>query len=291
MSFTTWNSLTPECAKSPFPIEKNAENLRLDKRDLYLRGFGFYGEDREVDFQRTPRPILEIQIIQCCTTTMTGTAPSQDFFLSLEISRRTECLLIITALTERSDTLSMDLRCMNSECEEEMEMDVSLKELSNLRKDTDNSPQCEMDWENEIFNFRRPTGEDQLLWLNQAFSNEHDAVHTMIKTLLVDNSRDVVGQLLEDDQFLNSVDKTMRKMDPLVDFPVRVVCPYCGTQNNQHVDLGRHALNKLYGAQTALFETIHSLATWYHWSERDILTMQPHLRVRYLKLIEKEKNN
>ena len=73
--------------------------------------------------------------------------------------------------------------------------------------------------------------------------------------------------------------------DPLVDFHLTLVCPGCGQRHDYRVDLEMTALEVLRRAQLRLVDTVHVLASSYHWTEREIIALPPSRRNTYLGLI------
>jgi phage FluMu protein Com len=66
---------------------------------------------------------------------------------------------------------------------------------------------------------------------------------------------------------------------------VQATCPECKQANFVEVD----PYMCLQQGQTNLFSEIHILASTYHWSETDILSMHKSRRQRYLKLIDRSR--
>ncbi|HBL57096.1 MAG TPA: hypothetical protein DDZ80_00510 [Cyanobacteria bacterium UBA8803] len=113
----------------------------------------------------------------------------------------------------------------------------------------------------------------------------------MVQTLLMVEQRagfEVVCS--QETHWLQRLNQVMEDLDPLVNFSLQVICPYCGTENLQDFDLGAWALQQLEQAQQQLLITVHRLASYYHWSEAEIFAIPPWRRSRYLALIEREEN-
>ena len=139
----------------PFPdIPGEAKPLE----NLWLRPFGLLAEDCEVNFAQIVRPHLEIQILQCCTYNGEGETPNPEFFWNLDISKRTECLAIVAALGEVSEEVTLDLRCRNPDCREEMELELTREELAGLQKQTGGNSRIKVCLGDRIFSLRKPRG-------------------------------------------------------------------------------------------------------------------------------------
>jgi hypothetical protein len=281
----------------PFPQISEAIKHQFSLGDLSLRRFGILAQDCEINFNQPLRPYLEVQILECCTCNSNNITPDRDFFWSLELGTRIECLLAIACgsaqgaiatIPDRSE-FTIPLRCLNPDCKEPIEIDFSMEELSSLQA------QKESDIVTEIggkrFSIRKPTGFDQLHWLKQSFPDEKSAVQTMLQTLLTEEQRATFDPAaLAGENWVQVFNQAMEDIDPLVNFKVRVNCPYCGFQDTHPIDLGEFSLQRLRNAQKQLLETIHRLASRYHWSEQEISALPAWRRDYYLALIDREVN-
>ncbi|MDJ0675860.1 MAG: hypothetical protein QNJ36_10840 [Calothrix sp. MO_167.B42] len=258
------------------------------KIELSLRPFAWLAEDLQIDFQQT-RPHLETQILECCISNREGSKLDRGFFWNLEIGKRIEYLLILATLPHNSQ-FGVNLRCLNLECQQQMEIEFPLSSLIDLQHQSENK-NPEIAFASENFSLRKPTGNDQLAWLHQVFSDESSAIMAMVQTLLPAEQKSAFQQGCSQHQdWIQTLNQVMEESDPLVNFSLQVNCPYCNTQNLQDFDLGAWALQQLYGAQQQLLVTIHRLAWHYHWSESEIFAIPPWRRSRYLDLINREEN-
>ena len=257
--------------------------------ELSLRPFGWLAEDLAIDFQQTRRPHLETQILECCISNQEGTKLNPGFFWNWEIGKRTEYLLVLATLPNNSQ-FSVNLYCSNPECQKQMEIELPLSALIHLQHQSE-LKKPKISWENENFSLRKPTGNDQLAWLEQSFGDESSAIMAMVQTLLPAEQQSAFQQgYSEDKDWIVMLNRVMEESDPLVNFSFQMNCPYCHSQNLQDFDLGVWALKQLYKAQQQLLVTIHRLARHYHWSESEIFAIPPWRRARYLELINREEN-
>jgi hypothetical protein len=280
------------CRSAKFPMISETLRDRFSVGEILLRSFGIFAEDREIDFDLTPRPMLETQIVRCCTQSKEMTPPKEDFFWELDVSTRIQCLLIIAALGEEAEQLIVDVQCQNQDCRQEMELEFSIEELARMQPKEDRSGLIRVRVGEDELVFRRPTGRDQLDWLSRSYANTKAAVKSMAKTLIVgDRSEALRVWEMEclDDASMRAIGVALTAADPLVNFIVRTRCPDCGRDNTHSLDLGLLALGKLRGKQDRLLETIHALASRYHWTEDQILAIPLWRRSRFLAMIEKEK--
>ena len=260
-----------------------------EKPELFMRPFGWCVEDLEVNFEQACRPELETHILACCMHNREGKTPDRVFFWTLEIGKRTEYLLTLATLPNGSQ-INSNLRCSNSACQQQMEVVIPLLELTRLQQQSE-TPNTEIMIGNEHFSIRKPTGNDQVAWLEQQFPDETSATLAIVQTLLPDEQKSAFKQVCsQEEDWIQRFDRAMEASDPLVNFSLQVNCPYCETENLQDFDLGVWAIRQLYGVQQHLLATVHRLASYYHWSESEIFAIPPWRRLRYLALIEREGN-
>lgn len=88
-----------------------------------------------------------------------------------------------------------------------------------------------------------------------------------------------------DDEDLAAIEAALEEVAPEVALRARVRCPQCGHDNDVWVDpyLG------LRGHDEELFVEIHTLASTYHWSEAELLSLPPERRRLYLRLVDRSR--
>lgn len=77
----------------------------------------------------------------------------------------------------------------------------------------------------------------------------------------------------------------MARRDPQAEIELELACPVCGNAFSVVFDTASFFLQELDERATRLLHDVHTLATHYHWSERDILQMPRRRRDRYLELV------
>lgn len=268
----------------PFPAVPEALKNRHSIAELALRPFGIYERDLSVDFNALPRPFLVTEILDCCTRDARGQSVGREFFWELTVGTRIECLLrLVLGSTEE---IPLALHC--PACGGELEIELTTSEISELQQQADDDDVVVNDGRVRL---RRPTGNDQLVWLGQGLASEADALRQMIATLIVEGSeRRLFGKgFLGEGAELEEIGRVMDEHDPLVNFSVQVQCPDCGREHMCEVDLEELSLNRLRQAQFQLLATVHRLARYYHWSEEEIFKVPYWRRDHYLNLVEREK--
>ncbi len=271
-----------------FPTVPGSIGTRYSVKELSLRPFGLFKEDLEIDFNEKRRPCLITGILACCTRDRNKGTPENDFFWDLTIGKRIECVLAIV-MSGRGAGLPVHPRCLNSMCGEPMEIEFSMEEIVALQHQNDDVDPLAIRIDGRELRFRKPTGRDQLGWLETWFPDENGAVKTMIQTLWCKEEKPGLHHEVSiPDQWVRTIDQAMTKIDPLVNFTLTIHCPHCDGEGLYAINLEDHLLHELHKAQENLIGTIHCLAAHYHWSEEQILSIPPWRRLQYLSLIENQ---
>ena len=263
-----------------FPGIPGSHASRYGIRHLQLRPFGRAPGDIEIDFQQPLRPYLVTQVLQCCT--IDGTDSGSDFFWDLPLSKRIEALLAI-ATSGGVENLTLQFRCSRQTCAELIEVELSMEEIVQLQPPDEHDTGFRIPVNGTDCFFRKPTGSDQLHWLEASFADEDEAAAAMIRTLWVSPPE---PELPLDPKNIETIDEGMKEMDPLVHFNITVCCPLCSEKSACAVDLEDFLLRRLHKVQQGLLYDIHCLASSYHWSEGQILALSPRRRAYYLSLID-----
>ena len=258
--------------------------------DLVLRPFGLYESDLNVDFSRSPRPFLVTEILDCCTTNVGKGKVAPEFFWSLTVGKRIECLLNLLSLGAAKQ-IPFTFVCPNKACSQELEIEISIREITAVQAQAYETEPVPVPLENGSLALRRPTGKDQLAWAKSAFTNKEAATKAMLGTVLLEYpDQAAIEAGVIPSELAQMVERALEEFDPLVNFTQPVNCFSCGSESLLEIDLEEFSLRRLRQAQMRLLASVHKLAAHYHWSEREIFSVPYWRRVRYLSLIEKEKN-
>jgi hypothetical protein len=238
-----------------------------------LRPFGTSLEDLEVDLTSEDRVRVVTDVLAACGP------PGRDleFYWDLPVSARTAGLLGLAAL-DGADAIDVELRC--PDCSQPLEISLGVDEL--LDREGSAIDRLTLVAESGVvMELRRPTGRDQATWAATAFTDER-AWRQAAASRICDGT----GAL--DDEMLDRIERALDEADPLLRAAVETACPDCGAVSQQDVDLIACALERLRRAQHIAIETVHQMASHYHWSEAEILAMPPWRRERYLSLLARE---
>lgn len=242
-----------------------------------FRRFGIVEDDLRMDFGVPDRAALATRLLNLCKVDPESAVP-ENFFLDLSVGKRTECLLTL-ALGGNDDPLRFPFKC--AACNEELEFELSLAELSAMQGEADKVEVIEIEVEGRQVEFRKLSGRDQELLSSVVFDDEVQGATDIVTKLAVKPNG--LGQVAVGD--LRRIEDAMDEADPLVNFSCRVACGECGQPNDHEIDLFETALAMLARAQRRLIVSAHRLASHYHWTEREIFAVPEWRREQYLGLI------
>ncbi|HJR08387.1 MAG TPA: hypothetical protein VJ842_14090 [Pyrinomonadaceae bacterium] len=280
-------------AATPFPRLPDTLLSKYACGQLALRPFGVSERDLEVGFTGQPRPHLITQLIAACTVGANGERLEPDFFWGLPVGKRIECLLTIAAAGDRTEFV-IPLRCPDEACAQASELELSLSEIVSLQNQTDDAERFAVRRGDERLYVRRPTGSDQLDWLDARFADEPTAFGAMVRALVSTDeagasSVSSVGAEV-DGGWIGVIEEALDEFDPLVNFSLSVRCPFCEAEHEHAIDLEELSLRRLRQSQLRLLASVHRLAKHYHWNEREIFAVPHWRRAFYLALIDREED-
>ena len=249
---------------APYPPLPEARGLRL-------RRFGTRLEDLEVDLSGEDRPRAITDVLVACTV------PGRDagFYWDLPVGKRVECLLVLAAL-DGAGEIGAGFRC---ECGQSLEITLTIDELLAAGRAAPD-PVAVTDGE-AMYRVRRPTARDQAAWAAGEYEDEEELRRGMAARLAEPGAE-------WDAAALHRIEEALDAADPLLRAAVEATCPDCGRTSEHEMDLPGFALARLARAQDVLLETVHLLASRYHWSEAEILALPAWRRSRYVALLQRE---
>ncbi len=270
---------------APFPALAEEVRAKCGRGELRLRRFGSSAEDLDVDFENSYPPQVVTEVLSKCAYEL-GCGPLTPSFLwSLSVGKRLECLLILMGLGTRGE-FNIPLRCPSSSCRKQSEIDFTIAELLEIAARAPLEDRIFVQVNESSIPVRRPTGWDQLAWLEHPPQDENAAVRVMTQRLASDAASDggerFWGPLSQ------AVEQTMREHDPLVGLTVSVNCAECGLPADHELDIAGIVLGLLRDRQRQLIRSVHKLARSYHWSEATILSIPPWRRDVYLGLQDEQ---
>lgn len=244
---------------------------------LAVRAFGA-ACDLDVDFV-APRPYVVSAVLARCAT-------DEDTAWQWTVPQRTQALLAV-ARAGGIDAVTALARCPREGCAETLELTLELESFV-----TDDAPErCAFSDGSDAFELRVPTGADQRGWLESALPfSGRDRVRVASSTMAASLVASVNGKPVDYDfelppTTLESVERELEACDPITALDVAASCPACGDAVDVEIDLEGLILDALARTQREMLDSVHRLASRYHWSERDVLALPQWRRAYYLAAI------
>ena len=177
------------------------------------------------------------------------------------------------------DNLWLTSTCRN--CSEPFDINIQLSQLP-VKTAGENYPFVSVKTGKFKIKLRVPTGGDQ----NQvvATADNNDAETVLLESLLVNVDGHTNEEFLKllTPKLKADIETAVENTSPEVAALVNTACPDCSTEN--HVNVDPYICLKLVGKD--IYSQIHKLASRYHWSEDQILSLPKARRQIYLDLID-----
>jgi hypothetical protein len=125
--------------------------------------------------------------------------------------------------------------------------------------------------------FRLPTGDDQESVSELDSATAEDALFSLC---LIDDGG---TPFMPDER--RTVIEAMGQLAPTLDLDLDLKCPSCNHTFVAPFDMTAFFLEELRVSEPQLLREVHSLALYYHWSEREILGLTRARRRAYLSLL------
>ena len=87
------------------------------------------------------------------------------------------------------------------------------------------------------------------------------------------------------EEYIDAVGERMAAADPLGEILLKFDCPSCGTSFDEGLDLPAFLWAELEARARRMLLSVHTLASAYGWSEREILSLSPARRDFYLEMV------
>ena len=199
---------------------------------------------------------------------------------ALSAGDRAELLLQLRRLL-CGEALECVLSCPHPDCGEQLELSLQVTDLLAEREPL-SGPVHELRVAGERVVFRLPTGGDEEQAARRALADPEAAVAELLAACLVETPDPAPAELAE------AVAEEMAALDPQADVLLSLVCPECEREGTVPFDPAAYLFAELAGRVRRLEREVHVLASWYGWSEQEIVALPPERRSRYIELIETE---
>ena len=165
------------------------------------------------------------------------------------------------------------IHCQN--CNEKFDLDFSLEDLLKHYQiqPVEVSSRGNYELEPGII-FRLPTGEDEM---HITAATKDDREKLLLERCLVEGNPDLNSE---------KVQLKMAELAPVLSMEMEAVCPECKHSQTVHFDIQSFLLTKIKQERPLLLREVHLIASYYHWSHREILELPRNLRKHYAALIQ-----
>jgi hypothetical protein len=239
-----------------------------------LRPLTGYEEDWLAANRGKPGALLASGLLDACVTSLDGEAPPQNTASRLLAADREYLVFQLRRLT-LGDAIHAIAAC--PECGRKMDVTFNAAEVPVERRPQSDPVHALALADGRIARFRLPVGADQESIAGM--ESQAAADHLFDACLLDDGGR----PLTEDEKA--RVIEAMGEVAPGIDLDLELECPECARQFVLPFDTTSFFFDEMRIQEKQLLREVHALALYYHWSERDILSLERDRRRRYLALL------
>jgi hypothetical protein len=138
-----------------------------------------------------------------------------------------------------------------------------------------------------LVRFRVPTGADQEAIAGLAATDAVAAARELLARCVSPDLDGGAGRVAADltDEVVDAVAARMAELDPQGEIRLRFDCAACGRPVDVLFDTAAFFFAEIGATADRLYDEIHAIAWYYHWSEHAILDLPRNRRRRYLDLI------
>jgi len=195
-----------------------------------------------------------------------------------------DCQFLLLRLSAMLSGEQQWLKITCGHCDAFFDVDYRRNELP-MKEAGEGFPYTRLGLEAGEAELRVPTTADQC---GVAGLDDHEAMLHMLQCSIrsiddVPPSSAVIRNLSDAD--VSAIDQALDLLSPAVCNELLVVCPECDGEQSARLD--HYTLAGLDG--NAIYDEIHTLAIYYHWSETAILNMTRARRHKYLELIDRSR--
>jgi hypothetical protein len=256
-----------------------ADAMALDG-GLSVSPYGSTLADLDVDFFDAQRPFLLTRLLAGRLRRGDGSPVREEEIWNWTLTQRLQALLAVV-LASCGQSLSTRASCSHAVCAASMELELDL--LLFCQSNAQASFLCTPEQDVAV-TLRLPTGNDQRRWLEEN-EGEVDAL-VMARTLVVGiNGVAPATDWRMPRAWLATIAVALGEHDPFTVFTVETRCPHCSQAVSVALDFEGLLLSLLAGKQARILQQIHRIASVYHWSESDILSLSDWRRDYYLERI------
>ena len=254
------------------------------KCDALLRPLDGWLEER-VSVAMTDRgnlPVIVSNVLGAALLSIGGEAVMPEQVVSLTMADR-QWLMLNLAHALQGGGYWLKGYC--DSCKQPFDLYLDPKQLP-VKTAGERFPFAELDLDGDKLRLRLPNGMDQERIVG--FDADEAVAWLLSGCLLSVNGGPVQAGYADtlDADALQKIDEALDEVSPYVGTTLATACPEC--KHPQQMEINPYLLDTT--RHEALFQEVHMLASEYHWSEREILSLSRERRRLYLKLIERSRD-
>ena len=234
----------------------------------------------------TSAAVRTTALLSRCLSVDGATPAGAEFARNLGMGDREAVLLHLWRIT-MGDRLDCVLTCPS--CLEKMDLELCVSDLLVPPYEViPGTHSCTIagDGQDYEVRFRLPTGADQEAVAELALHDLEAASEMMLARCIEQIDRCVVERIPA--VVAEALPRIMADLDPQAEVLLSAACPECRTAFQTLFDTGLFVHHELDGALSRIHREVHLLASHYHWSEADILTLSDSKRQVYLEMVREE---
>lgn len=202
-----------------------------------------------------------------------------------------EALLLHLRRLAFGDRISCVLYCPNDSCREKLDLDLRVSDLlepGSSRSEEWHETTISDDGFAYRVRFRLPTGADQEAVVDLARLDPFAAAALVLRRCI--DRVTVEGETSQPLADLpacvaTELPELMANLDPQAYLQLSLTCPVCDQVFTAPFDAAAYFFGELSRQLHSLYQEVHLLAFYYHWSESEIMAMTGHKRRLYLGLL------
>lgn len=230
-------------------------------------------EDWLAEARHLPAAAKVSGLLTSCLASVDGQPVSIDAVRNLLVGDRDFLILQLRQMT-LGDHVVATLHC--PACSEKMDVQFRISETA-ITERPQSTAAYRVELNGRVVQFRLPRGGDQE-------KGDGTFLPTAVRALLDRCILDDGGQPLTGPE-RDAVIDHMERLAPQVDLEFELACPECAHEFIAPFETTPYFLDELSPPRGQILRELHTLAFYYHWSEKDILNLGRHRRRSYLELL------
>ena len=170
-------------------------------------------------------------------------------------------------------------------CDERIEMTFGVADVVLAAGTADDEPSCVVEQDGYAVRARPVTSADLLNTYGLASAKAQERV--LLGRCTLDARRGQTPVVVDElpDAVADAVAQALGEVDPQAEMQVALTCPACGHEGHALFDAAAFLWREIDAWAKRTLDEIHTLASIYGWSEREILSMSAARRGRYVSII------